>query len=272
MREFILTAGIFILGFALRSFGPAILRKSGVLVILGGSFLGAYFLGGQSIAAGVLAVLIWFLLPWIEILGRGRRLRLPLRREIAGCPEPARSEFPHLGQITREIEQAGFQQLDDLGWQFDSFSQFMRPFVSPDGRTSVALSLSRHGENSFVHVALTTRAGGGRVFRTTNLPFSESMALPPQVILARNADASSFADLMVTHSNLLARDNVDLSACDKVVPAELPAQIEADALNQIDHNLRRGLIAPADATTFRYSWRGCFFLWWRFIADFVRLA
>ena len=272
MREFFLTAGVFLLGFALRSFGHAVARKSGVLAILAGSFLGAYFLGGESIAAGTFAVIIWFLLPWIEIAGRGRRLRLPLRREIAGCPEPARAEFPHLGQITREIELQEYEPLDDLGWEFDTMSQFIRPFIAPDGLTSAALCLSRHDDNLVIHVALTTRAADGRIFRTTNLPFSESMALPPEILLVRDCHAASFAELLATHVAHLARGGLGPERCVKVVPAELPAQIEADALNQIDHNLRRGLIAPADATTFRYSWRGCFFLWWKFIADFVRLA
>ncbi len=272
MESFALTLGVFVLGFALRSFSGVVWRKTGALCILAASFLGAFFIGGESILAGCLALATWFFLPWIEILGRIRHLRLPMRRDIAPAPEPSRQDFPHLRQITREIEDAGWAVHDDLGWEHGIFSQFMRFFSDPKGNSVAALSLSRQGPHAFVHVALTTRAADGRVFRTTNLPFSETMALPPNVICQRDLKASSFAELVAAHALFVDRACPDPAQLSPVDPGGIVRQIEADAAAQVDHNLQRGIITTADADTFRYSWRGFVFLWLRLIGDMVRLA
>lgn len=270
MENALLTAGLFVLGFALRSFAPVWARKSGAALILAATYTGGYFLGGGSHLAGALSVLMWFFLPWLEILGRVRRLRLPLRRELRECPEPKREEFPNLRALTREIESCDYSQQQDLGWEHGDFSQFLRLFLSPDGLTLASISLSRQGENAFVHIGLTTRAHDGRVFRTTNLPFSDTMALPPDVVWQRDLRSGSFAEFAAAHALFLGRARPG-----EMMPfpaAELPALLQAEAARQVDHNLNRGLIKPAGADTFRYSWRGFFFLWWRVIADMVRLA
>lgn len=270
MENALLTAGLFVLGFALRSFAPAWSRRTGAAIILAATYTGGYFLGGRSHLAGALSVLMWFFLPWLEILGRVRRLRLPLRRELRECPEPKWEEFPNLRALTREIENCEYQQHQDLGWEHGDFSQFLRLFLSPDGLTLASVSLSRQGEHAFVHIGLTTRSADGRVFRTTNLPFSDTMALPPNVVWQRDLRSGSFAEFAAAHAIFLGRARPDnLTPFDA---GDLPALLQAEAAHQVDHNLRRGLIKPADATTFRYSWRGFFFLWCRVIADMVRLA
>lgn len=270
MENALLTAGLFVLGFALRSFTAAWSRKLGAITILGATYLGGYFLGGRNHTAGALSVSMWFLLPWLEILGRVRGMRLPLRRELAECPEPKWEEFPNLRSITREIEDCGFEQQQDLGWEHGDFSQFLRLFLSPDSLTLASVSLSRQAGGTIVHISLTTRAADGRVFRTTNLPFSDTMAVPPDVIWQRDLRSESFAEFAAAHALLLGRGRAGTLTTMK--PGDLPAHIQSEAARQVDHNLRRGLITPADATTFRYSWRGCFFLWWRVVADMVRLA
>jgi hypothetical protein len=270
MENALLTAGLFVLGFALRSFAPVWSRKLGAVIILGATYLGGYFLGGRNHVAGAISVSAWFFLPWVEILGRVRGLRLPLRRELAECPEPKWEEFPNLRAITREIEDCGYIQHQDLGWEHGDFSQFLRLFLSQDSLTLASVSLSRQGPGAIVHVSLTTRADDGRVFRTTNLPFSDTMAVPPDVVWQRDLRSGSFAEFSAAHALFLGRGHAE-----KLVPlkaGELPDLLQSEAARQVDHNLRRGLITPADDTTFRYSWRGYFFLWWRVVADMVRLA
>jgi hypothetical protein len=270
MENALLTAGLFVLGFALRSFAPVWSRKLGAGIILGATYLGGYFLGGQSHVAGAVSVSAWFFLPWVEILGRVRGMRLPLRRELTECPEPKWEEFPNLRAITREIEDCGYVQHQDLGWEHGDFSQFLRLFLSEDSRTLASVSLSRQGPGAVVHISLTTRSDDGRVFRTTNLPFSDTMAVPPDVIWQRDLRSGSFAEFSAAHALFLGRGKAGGLIALKA--GELPDLLQSEAARQVDHNLQRGLITPADGTTFRYSWRGYFFLWWRVITDMVRLA
>jgi hypothetical protein len=35
--------------------------------------------------------------------------------------------------------------------------------------------------------------------------------------------------------------------------------------------VRAGLLAPVDEQKVRYTWRGMFYIWFRFLWDFVRL-
>lgn len=270
MENALLTAGIFVLGFALRSFAPVWSRKLGAVLILAATYLGGYFIGSNSHLAAAISVSAWFFLPWFEILGRVRRLRLPLRRDLLECPEPKWEEFPNLRALTREIESSGYEQHQDLGWEHGDFSQFLRLFLSSDGRTLASVSLSRQGGGAFVHISLTTRAKDGRLFRTTNLPFSDTMAVPPDVVWQRDLRSGSFAEFAAAHALFLGRGAAgDLTPLE---PGKLSELLQSEAARQVDHNLKRGLITPADDSTFRYSWRGYFFLWWRVIADMIRLA
>jgi hypothetical protein len=38
---------------------------------------------------------------------------------------------------------------------------------------------------------------------------------------------------------------------------------------QIDHNINVGLIELTGEGEFRYSWRGCFYLWFQMVKDMV---
>ena len=50
---------------------------------------------------------------------------------------------------------------------------------------------------------------------------------------------------------------------------QLPAYIEHDMSAQIDHNINVGLIELTGEGEFRYSWRGCFYLWFQMVKDMV---
>jgi hypothetical protein len=55
---------------------------------------------------------------------------------------------------------------------------------------------------------------------------------------------------------------------------DLPKLIERETSEQIRHNLDCGLIAPVreDPDTFRYSWRGLFYLYRQVVKDMVKLS
>ena len=41
--------------------------------------------------------------------------------------------------------------------------------------------------------------------------------------------------------------------------------------SQVEHNLSRGLLEREGEGTFRYSWKGLFFLWWQLLKEIARV-
>src|SRR5207253_2012846 len=76
LSSLLLVLGVAILSLALRTFHNAVCQKLGALGILATSFLAGWrFTGFWPV--GVACAASWLLLPWLEILTRVRRLRLP---------------------------------------------------------------------------------------------------------------------------------------------------------------------------------------------------
>ena len=51
----------------------------------------------------------------------------------------------------------------------------------------------------------------------------------------------------------------------------IQAEIENDLREQIAHNMKKGVLRPADKDEVKYSWRGMVYLWCQFLLDLVRL-
>ena len=95
MRETLIVIGLLILAAALRSARSVCLRKLGALTLLAASSCLFYFLTG-SLLGGLFGVVLWFFLPWIELLSRIRRMRLPLNNRLRHRAVPNPSFFPRV--------------------------------------------------------------------------------------------------------------------------------------------------------------------------------
>ncbi len=100
MQDLVIILGVFLAAYALRTFGHPLLRRVGALLFLAGSYLAGYLLVGSH-WAGAACVALWFVLPWLEILLRIRRMTLPLEKNFRHRLAPSREEFPQLQDITR---------------------------------------------------------------------------------------------------------------------------------------------------------------------------
>jgi hypothetical protein len=76
---------------------------------------------------------------------------------------------------------------------------------------------------------------------------------------------------MASHTEFLQSQAVEVSDLISVDTEQLPAYIERDMSAQIDHNITAGLIELTGEGEFRYSWRGCFYLWFQVVKDMVRV-
>jgi hypothetical protein len=97
------------------------------------------------------------------------------------------------------------------------------------------------------------------------------MQYSPTQRINRHFHAESMADLLATHEDFLQSQAIDLEDRLPLDTEQLPAYIERDMSTQIDHNLNAGLIEVIGEGEFRYSWRGCFYLWFEIVKDMVRV-
>lgn len=263
--------GIAAFGYALRTFSHPLPRKLGALLYLTASYVAGWGLSGSH-AGGAAAVAAWFLLPWVEIVLRVRKMRLPLEKSLRHRFPPSQNDFPQLGELTSELEAEGFEQTDDAGFDWQEVKQFLRVCFHAPSKTQAVIHLNQQSNLSVVFVSVTCRTGDGRIVTTSNYPFAQTMQPPPNLLLHRVPQAESFVELLAEHRALLAE--LSISDADLTSPdAEgLADQLQADLDSQVQHNLGRGFIVSAGEGKFRYSWRGCVYLWAQLVKDMVRFA
>ncbi|MDF1860700.1 MAG: hypothetical protein P1U87_10835 [Verrucomicrobiales bacterium] len=272
MTELLIIIGVVVFSFALRSFRNRWVRKLGALGLLAATFL-AFYLPTGSIAAGVGGLMIWFLLPWVELLTRIRQLRLPVDKELEQQTPPGASRFPAFSEMTDEIEEEGFEYVSDSGWDWDGMNQFYRIFYHADRREQAAICLTEQDGISWGCMTLTSRHEDGTTFRTTNVPFSSPMRTAPDVKVQQVPDAELFPQVLRAHRSWMEKLGLSANEFVEEVPEELPKLLEREAGRQIKHNLESGLIRLADkAGTFQYSWRGLFYLYFQLVKDMVKMC
>lgn len=271
MRETLLVLGVVLAAWSLRTFAHPVLRKLGALTFLLASYLAGYFLAGSHLG-GVVAVMAWFFLPWLEIFTRIRHLRMPLEKRLRSTFAPSSDRFPQLRELTREIEEAGFEKLEDTSFQWDGANQFMRLFYHPAEKLQASVCLLEQDEIAIAWVSLNARTPDGRTWTTWNYPFSHTMKLAPEVTLNTTPDVGSFDELQERHRSFLLRRGLSPAHLAAQDPERFPELIMKETRRQVDHNLDQGLIRLSGEGTFRYSWRGYLFLWRQFLRDMVRLS
>lgn len=271
MNDLMIIGGTAAFGYALRTFAHPLARKTGALLYLAATYLAGWRLTGSH-TAGAAAVAAWFLLPWVEIVLRVRKMRLPLTRSLRQRMPPNRDDFPHLGELTGELENEGFEQTDDAGLEWQEMRQFLRVCYHAPSLTQAVIHLNQQARLSVVFVSITCRTTDGRIVTTSNYPYSQTMQSPANVMLHRVPGADSFAELLAEHRSTLALLGISESDLTSPGGEGLADQLQADLDSQVQHNLGRGLIVESGDGTFRYSWRGCFYLWGQFLKDMVRFA
>jgi hypothetical protein len=266
----LLVLGVAVLAMALRSFRHPISQKLGLICILITSFLIGYLPSGNPVI-GLLVASLWLFLPWLEILTRIRTLRFPLDRTLRQRTPPSRELFPNLEELTGEIEQEGFELIVDVGWDWEVQKQFLRLFHRTSDQTQAALCLIDQGDVAFYYLSLMTRALDGRILTTWNYPFSYALKFLPESKIHRVRATLSFAEMCESHSHFLQRTGVGNAAIMHLDPDQIQQLLQSDLRAQISHNVKAGLLIAVNDSQVRYTWRGMFYLWFRFLIDFVRL-
>lgn len=270
MSSLLLIVGLLIFAYACRTFQNRYVNKAGWIAVLAATYIGAWAVTGSHMW-GWAALGLWFVFPWLEIVGRVRKLRFPLRSEVKHRFPPSREVFPDLAEISGEVEEAGFERADDAGWKWEETDHFVRIFYHDEKKLQATVSVAQQDSFIFSHASLTTRTSDGVAYVTTNYPFAFTMKIAPMQRLQRCDNVETFEEMLAAHDSFLARNGVKAEEVVAQDPEMLHAAIETEMSDQIEHNLSAGVIVRADEKHFRYSWRGCFYLWFQVVKDMIRV-
>ncbi|MEI6349608.1 MAG: hypothetical protein WCP06_00710 [Verrucomicrobiota bacterium] len=271
MSDFIFVLGFAVLSIALRSFAHPLIHKLGTFCILGTSFLVGYLFTGYW-EVGALCAASWLLLPWLEILTRVRQIRLPLQKALRHRSPPSQDVFPSLDSLTEDLEDEGFEQVEDTGWDWEDHQQFFRLFYKADECLQASICLINQDDIAFYYLSFSSRGKDGTTWNTWNYPFSYAMKMVPQFQMNRLRGERTVLEMIASHREFLTKGAVGPERLAPSLPEEIQAKLQKDMELQIAHNVSVGLLLPADEKTVRYSWRGMFFIWFEFLRDFVRLS
>ncbi len=270
MFYFLLIAGLACFGLALRTFRPVCVRKLGLFALMAASFFLVQALTG-SVIGGLCGVLLWFALPWIELLTRVRSMDLPLDRPIRRRVPP-RDDFPFLDSMSEEITQVeSFEIVDDWGCEWQDSEHFYRVFYDHDSKTQVVLCMVKDGGVNHAFIKLVTRTDDGKSFTTWNYPFSSSLKPSPDQRLHWDRASETFEEIKESHMQFLDRNLVSLDWVAEQQPEEFIETLRKEQRTLMDHNIEQGLLTRSGKGTCRYSWRGLVFLWMQLVKDMVRL-
>lgn len=272
LPSFLLVLGIAVMSMALRSFHHVVPQKLGALGVFVTSFLAGYFFSGRSVSIGIFCASIWLLLPWLEILTRIRKLRLPLEKNLRHKTPPPPAVFPDLHEITDEVEQEGFEHVEDAGWDWEDYQQFFRLFYKSEDRSQAAICLINQQDMAFYYLSVSSRSKDGTVWTTWNYPFSYSLKLVPQLKINRLRGDETFLQIYESHRVFLKNNGASVSQLEELDADRIQIDIQKDLRAQIAHNLAMGVLTQAGEGQIRYSWRGLFFIWVQFLRDLVRLS
>jgi hypothetical protein len=272
MRETLIVIGLFVLAVAFRSARAAGMRKLGAITFLGACFCLFYFVT-DSLIAGTAGAAAWVFLPWIELLTRIRRMRLPIENRLSQRPIPNPSFFPNASEAAAAMEEAGFEHVSDCGWEWDGMRQYFRLFWHPEERAVAAVCLCEQSDVAFAFITVTSHDSAGRIWRTTNFPFAPTLRCPPDVRWNHvPCGRNCFHEILGNHRDYLTRLKIPVDQLRVPDPEEIESSIEAEMHRQLQHNLATGIIRLTGDGHFQYSKRGLLFLWGQFIKDMVRFC
>ena len=268
MENYLLVAGVVVLGMALRSIHSPILSRLGLLCYPLAAYLLGYFVLG-TVWWGVLLTVTVILVPIVRVVINAFSVCVQSNLELISCPPPPPIDFPDLENITEQIEKAGFEYVSDIGSIPESgFRIFYRTFLDSSARVQANICLIEQENISFFYVTFCSRLSGGRRVLTWNYPFPYELEFSPQTLVKRTTN-ESVPEQLNLHKKILEDNAQDGVA--SIGRTSLAGDISDAFSEQIHYNLSAGILKriAGDDGNMRYTLRGFFFLVRQFIKSFI---
>lgn len=254
---------VLLLGLFLLQLNRVTFRKVGMMLIWLAIGLGTYLVSGSAVLAGVMLA-AWIFFPLWEMVFVLRQLRVPRHRELADARAP-RDGFEELDDLTGELNDEGFTQVDECKLRPAQHEQYYRIFMREDGLTQATLGHVAQGMVGFHFVAFTSIGKDGRRWVTWDYPLTYGLVMPPELAVYRALHCQDARELFQAHLDFLQINEI---APESLVASEPTAEkararLEETLNQQVEYNISRGYLAPADETdsdNFCYSWRGTLYV------------
>lgn len=262
-RQILACLILLLIGVGLFQLQSVFWRKFALLFLWMASGLAAYSFSGSYLMAGVMLG-AWIFFPAWEMLFILRQLRVPRQRKLADA-RPPRDDFEELGELTEELRDLGYRQVDECRLVPAPHEQYYRIFLRPDGLVYGMVGYIAQGSIGFHFLAFTSLGQDGRRWVTWDYPLTYGLVMPPEIAVYRALHCQSVADLEEAHVDFLEVNEVPLSSLvvHEATPEAARARLEQTLNQQIEYNISRGYLAPASVDTeesFRYSWRGTLYV------------
>ena len=265
-------AVLLLAGLSLMYLDRPVWRKLGMALIWVASAASLYFLTNSFWLAAMM-MLAWIFFPVWEMVFVLRQLRVPRHRGLDDA-RPPRGAAQELDEVSAELRDAGFEQLDECRLNPSDHEQYYRIFDRADSRVQATIGYIAQGTVGFHFLAFASQSPDGRRWVTWDYPLTYGLSMPPNFALYRALHCETVADLLQAHLDFLAVNG--LTEEEMVVVEKTPEAARArleEALNQqIEHNISRGYLAPvdqADAENFSYSWRGTLYVAGQILRDLL---
>jgi hypothetical protein len=271
-RELIACVALVLGGLTLFQFESIAARKLGLGLVWLASGLGVHALSGSLLLACAMLT-AWILFPLWEMVFVLRQLRLPRHRELADARAP-RDEFEELSELTGEMVEAGFEQLDECKLKPAEHEQYYRIFIRKDGLVQATIGYIAQGPIGFHFVAFTSQTKDGRRWVTWDYPLTYGLVMPPETAVYRALHCQSIPDLCQAHLDFLTANEIAPDFLLAVEPTRdaARARLEENLNQQIEYNISRGYLAPVtkrDKDNFCYSWRGTLYVAGQVLRDLI---
>ena len=247
-------------------------RKFGLGLVWLASGLGIHAISGSLLLACAMLT-AWILFPLWEMVFVLRQLRVPRHRELADARAP-RDEFEELSELTGDMIEAGFEQLDECRLKPAEHEQYYRIFIRKDGLVQSTIGYIAQGPIGFHFVAFTSQSKDGRRWVTWDYPLTYGLVMPPETAVYRALYCQGMPDLYQAHLDFLAANEIrdDLLVAVEPTRDAARARLEENLNQQIEYNISRGYLAPAtkrDNENFCYSWRGTLYVAGQVLRDLL---
>lgn len=271
-QKALILMGLSIMAIAFRSCRLAALKKLGALTIVVVTFLIGWFFT-DTIYCGLSLAGMWLFLPWIELLTRVRKARLPIDNRLQHFKAPTLEFFPHASQSAHDLEEHEFEMIGSSGWDWEDMKQQFITYWHPDECAIATICLCHRADVAFSFLSITSQAQDGRVYRSTNFPLSPTLKAPAHLHYHRvPCSYKRFGEVMAEHRKLLEKNSVTHDCLRMPDPDEFIEQTEKEMQVQLETNRQLGLIRYNSDQTFTYTPKGLLYLWMQFLKDMIRFC
>jgi hypothetical protein len=271
-RELIGCLTLLLGGFTLFQFDRVGLRKIGLALVWLASGLGVHAVSGSILLACAMLT-AWILFPLWEMVFVLRQLRVPRHRELTDA-RPPRDEFEELSDLSNDMLDTGFEQLDECRLKPAEHEQYYRIFIRKDGLVQSTIGYIAQGPIGFHFVAFTSQSLDGRRWVTWDYPLTYGLVMPPETAVYRALHCQDVAELYQAHLDFLEANEMTTAMLLAAEPTRdaARARLEENLNQQIEYNISRGYLAPVtqrDGENFCYSWRGTLYVAGQVIRDLL---